>query len=90
MKERIKLIRALALLTQLGLSAALPPAGFVLAAVWLRARSGLGAWVLAAGILLGFVSGVSGFVKTLKAVVRSLEQEEEKEDGNGNTGIHPS
>ena len=33
-------------LTQLGLSTALPLAGFILLAVWLRSRFGWGDWVI--------------------------------------------
>lgn len=90
MKEGVKLIRTLALLTQLGLSVTLPLAGFVLAAVWLRARFDLGVWVLLVGILLGFLSALSSFVRLLKAVMRGLEQEDGEGGGNGNSHIHPS
>ena len=43
-------------LTQLGLSVAVPMAGFVLLAVWLRNSLGWGQWVIYVGIGLGLIS----------------------------------
>ena len=40
-------------LTQLGLSVALPPAGFILLAVWLRNQFGFGVWVIWVAIGIG-------------------------------------
>ena len=88
MKEGMKLVRALALLTQLGLSVAFPLAGFVLAAVWLRNRFDLGVWVLVAGILLGFISAVGGFIKTLKAAAILFKKEDESSEGGGDGISH--
>ncbi len=53
-------------LTQLGLSVAVPLAGFVLLAVWLRERFGLGVWVIIAGVILGLYCAVDGFLRSLK------------------------
>ena len=85
-KNGAKLVRVLALLTQLGLSVAFPLAGFVLAAVWLRERFGLGGWVLAIGIVLGMAGAVDGFVTSLKAVECLFKKDEAQKDG-GNHGI---
>ena len=57
-------------LTQLGLSVAFPLAGFILVAVWLRNRFGLGLWVLWVGITLGIVGAVDG----LRVSLRALDQ----------------
>ena len=62
----MKNLQLLTWLTQLGLSTALPLAGFVLLAVWLKNRFGLGNWVLFVGIGLGVVCAVDGFYKSLK------------------------
>lgn len=66
-------------LTQLGLSVAVPPAGFILLAVWLRDSCGWGSWVLWAGIALGLYCAVHGFVtslKTLKQLTAGKKQDE--------------
>ena len=55
-------------LTQLGLSVALPPVGFILLAVWLRDRWGWGNWVLWVGIILGIYCAITGFVTSMKAL----------------------
>ncbi len=64
----MKNLQLLTWLTQLGLSTAVPLAGFVLLAVWLKNRFGLGNWVLFAGIGLGLFSAIDGFYKSLKAL----------------------
>lgn len=57
-------------LTQLGLSVALPLAGFVLLAVWLRNALNWGQWVIFAGIALGLICAIDGLRITLKAMDR--------------------
>lgn len=64
----MKNLNLLVWLTQLGLSVALPPAGFILLAVWLRDRFALGGWVLWIGILLGVVCAIDGLRMSLKAM----------------------
>ncbi len=54
--------------TQLGLSVAVPPAGFLLLAVWLRKQWGWGDWVIWAGVLIGVVCAVQGLCASLKAM----------------------
>ena len=71
----MKNLQLLTWLTQLGLSTALPLAGFVLLAVWLKNRFGLGAWVLFVGIALGVFSAIDGFYKSLKALEKLSEDE---------------
>lgn len=66
-------------LTQLGLSTALPLAGFILLAVWLRDHCGWGAWVLWAGIALGIYCAVTGFLNALNTLKR-LSAGKQKED----------
>ena len=66
----MKDLTLLAWLTQLGLSVALPLAGFILLALWLRDRFGWGDWVLWVGIALGFISAVDGLRISLKALAQ--------------------
>ncbi len=74
----MKNLQLLTWLTQLGLSTAVPLAGFVLLAVWLRNRFGLGIWVLFAGIALGLFCAVDGFVRNMKALDRMGNGKEKK------------
>ena len=74
----MKNLQLLTWLTQLGLSTAVPLAGFVLLAVWLKNRFGLGSWVLFAGIVLGLFSAIDGFYKSLKAL-NGLSKEKKRE-----------
>ncbi len=57
-------------LTQLGMSVAVPLAGFILLAVWLRERFGWGVWVIWAGILLGGYCAFQG----LRASLRTMDR----------------
>ena len=57
-------------LTQLGLSTALPLAGFILLAVWLRDRFGWGNWVIWAGVIVGFACAIDGVRTSLEAMSR--------------------
>lgn len=76
----MKNVHLLVWLTQLGISTAVPLAGFVLLAVWLKNRFGLGNWVLFVGIGLGLVSAVDGFVRNLKVLSRlGKDTKEEKQ-----------
>lgn len=65
-------------LTQLGLSVALPPLGFILLAVWLRDRFALGTWVVWIGIVLGIVCAVDGLRMNLKAM-ESMNRDKKEE-----------
>lgn len=64
----MKDLNLLVWLTQLGLSVALPLAGFLILAVWLHQSCGWGAWVVWAGLVLGLISAVDGFRSSLKAM----------------------
>lgn len=72
----MKHLKLLVWLTQLGLSVALPFAGFVLLALWLRNRFGWGDWVLWAGIVLGIVSAIDGLRISLKTMDRMAKEDE--------------
>lgn len=67
-------------LTQLGISVAVPLAGFVLLAVWLRDRFGWGGWILWAGLALGLISAVNGFRSALQAMVQMTKKDQEDKD----------
>ena len=66
----MKNLNLLVFMTQLGLSVALPPLGFILLACWLRNRWGWGDWVIWVGIVLGIVCAIDGFRTTVKAMNR--------------------
>lgn len=64
-------------LTQLGLSVALPLAGFVLLGVWLRSNWGWGDWVIWAGLILGSICAFQGFRDSLKVMERISEDKKQ-------------
>lgn len=66
-----KLMKDLTLLvwlTQLGLSVALPMAGFILLALWLKDSCGWGGWVLWVGIAVGLICAIDGLRISLKTL----------------------
>ena len=66
-------------LTQLGLSTAVPLAGFILLAVWLRDHCDWGGWVIWIGIVLGIYCAVTGFLSSLKTL-KQLSSGKQKEN----------
>ena len=73
----MKDLKMLVWLTQLGLSAAIPMAGLILLALWLKQRFQLGVGVIFAGCAAGLVCAIDGFRNSLKA----MEALEKKKDG---------
>jgi hypothetical protein len=57
-------------ITQLGLTVAVPLAGFILLGVWLHESCGWGVWTIWAGVFLGIYSAVDGFRASLKILDR--------------------
>lgn len=66
-------------LTQLGLSVAVPLAGFILLAVWLHNSCGWGEWVVWVGVVLGIVSAADGFRASLK-LLNALSKTKNEQD----------
>lgn len=66
-------------LTQLGLSVAIPIAGFILLAVWLRQQFSLGPWVIIVGAVLGLICSVEGLRNSLKTMERMAKNKKEEE-----------
>ena len=71
----MKDINLLIWLTQLGLSVAVPPAAFILLAVWLQNRWNWGSWVIWVAVVLGLYCAVTGLVSTLKALSRMTDKD---------------
>lgn len=66
-------------LTQTGLSVAIPPAGFILLAVWLRDSCGWGEWVIWAGVIFGAVGAVNGLRDSLRALQKLTKPKQKQE-----------
>ena len=72
----MKNLSLLVWLTQLGLSVALPPCGFILLSLWLRDRFSWGNWVLWVGIIVGVICAFEGLRSSLKAMEQMSKKEE--------------
>ena len=64
----MKDINMLVWLTQLGLSFAMPLAGFLLLALWLNKSCGWGTWVIWVGLALGLYCAVASIRSSLQAM----------------------
>lgn len=76
----MKNISLIVWLTQLGMSVAVPPAGFILLTVWLKNRFDLGLWVIWIGIILGLIGAIDGLRTSLKAMEQLSK--DKPEDGS--------
>ena len=74
----MKDLNMLVWLTQLGLSVALPLAGFTWLGVWLRDRFALGSWVVVVGLVIGFICAVDGFRSSLR-IMEQLDKRRGKD-----------
>ena len=77
----MKDLKLLIWLTQLGISVALPPAIFIVLAVWLRNHCGWGSWVIWVGILLGMVCAIDGLRTSLKAMEQMAKDKKKSPEG---------
>ena len=74
----MKDLSLLAWLSQLGLSVVIPPAVFILLAVWLRNRFAWGQWVIWVGVALGLYCAITGLISSLRTLSRmSRDQKQE-------------
>ena len=74
----MKDLNMLVWLTQLGLSVAIPLAGFTWLGVWLRDRFILGSWVVVVGLVIGFICAVDGFRSSLRIMEQMDRQRSQK------------
>ena len=66
-------------MTQLGLSTALPLAGFLLVGIWLHKSVGWGQWTIWVGLVLGIIGAVNGFRDSLRAMERMSQDKKTPE-----------
>ncbi len=65
-KSRAEILKALAMLTQIGLQIFVPIASCIILAGWAQRYYQLGNWVVIAGIVLGVGAGASNLMHVIK------------------------
>ncbi len=70
----MKFISLLMWVGQFGLSAIFPTVFFLLAAVWLRGKFGLGMWIVAVFGILGILTSVSSARSCLRSMRKAAEE----------------
>lgn len=68
-------------LTQLGISVAVPLAGYPLLALWLRSRFGWGNWVVWVALVLGVSAAIGGLRDALKSMDKYIRRNHPKDPG---------
>ncbi|MCD8107187.1 MAG: AtpZ/AtpI family protein [Oscillospiraceae bacterium] len=84
----MKDVSLLVMIGQLGLSVAIPLAGCIILAVWLRNKFSLGVWVIFIGAILGGILAISGFRSTLKTMENITTQDNDKDKKPPVTGFN--
>ena len=77
--DAMKNLSLLTWLSQLALSVAVPPIGFVWLGVWLKSRFSWGIWVVIVCVVLGLVFALDGLRYSLKLMERLAKNETEPE-----------
>ena len=75
----MKNVNLLVWLTQLGLSVAVPLAGFIFLGIWLHNSCAWGQWIVWVGVILGVTTAADGLRQSIKAMER-MSRENEKAD----------
>ena len=75
-------LQGLSMLTQLGLSIALPPVLCILFGIWAQKKWALGEWVIVVSLIVGLISGACSFA----SFIRTARYKAKKEDENRESG----
>ncbi len=84
----VKDVSLLVMIGQLGLSVAVPLAGCIILAAWLKNKFSLGVWVIFLGAILGGILAISGFRSTLKTMENITNKEDDKDKKPPVTGFN--
>ena len=75
-----EILQGLSMLTQLGLSVALPPVLCIFAGLWAQKKWALGDWVLVVSLLVGLVSGACSFASFIRTARYKAKKEETRHE----------
>ena len=85
MKKAVSVMKAAALLGQLGVSLITPPVVLALGAWWLQTRFDLGVWIMILAIAVGVLTALSSGYTLLK---RALEETKPRKDESKFVNYH--
>ena len=78
-----EILRGISMLTQLGLSVALPPVLCIFFGLWVQRKWALGDWVIVVSLGVGLVSGACSFASFIRtARYRTAKEEKNNESGS--------
>ena len=76
----MKILNLLLWVTQFGFSILFPLCFFLLIAVWLQAKFGLGMWIIAVFGILGLLTTVSTVKSCLKSILKAAEEAADRKE----------
>ena len=74
------ILQGLSMLTQFGLSVALPPVLCVLFGLWAQNKWALGDWVIVVSLLAGLLSGACSFASFIRTARYKAKKEDESHE----------
>ncbi|MGN0635558.1 MAG: AtpZ/AtpI family protein [Acutalibacteraceae bacterium] len=83
MKDRnnkAEILRGLSMLTQLGMSIALPPILCIFFGLWLQRKFSLGDWLIPVCLIVGLISGGCSFASFLRTARYKAKKEEQNRE----------
>ena len=82
-KERMKALRYLSLLSQFGLSVAMPPLICIFAALFIQKHFAVGDWIIICAIAVGIISSGCTFYNFIKTHSKKESGEQNDQDRSG-------
>ena len=76
----MKYLSLLMWVTQFGFSALFPTCFFLMTAVWLREKFGLGMWIVAVLGILGFLTSIATARSCIRSLLKELERISDRKD----------
>ena len=78
--DRIKALRYLSLISQFGLSVAMPPLICIFAALFVQKKFGIGDWIIIAAIITGIISSGCTFFNFIKTHINKEGGENDEQN----------
>lgn len=76
----MKYLSLLMWVTQFGFSALFPTCFFLMTAVWLREKFGLGMWIVAVLGILGFLTSIATARSCIRSLLKEMERISDRKD----------
>lgn len=76
----MKFLSLLVWVTQFGFSVLFPTCFFLMVAVWLQGKFGLGMWIVAVLGILGFLTSISTAKSCIRSLLKEMDRASDRKD----------